>query len=63
MLSTLRLRTGIARLLATIALVWIAVPAVAATQTASVTAKVVKPLVLTKVQDLDLGTVTLGTGV
>lgn len=35
----------------------------AATQTASVTAKVVKPLVLTKVQDLDFGTVTLGPGV
>jgi len=64
MLSTLRLRTGIpARLLAAISLVWVAAPADAATQTASVTAKVVKPLVLTKVQDLDLGTVTLGTGV
>jgi hypothetical protein len=62
--STLRPRTGIlARLLATIALVGVAVPAFGATQTVSVTAKVVKPLVLTKVQDLDLGTVTLGPGV
>jgi hypothetical protein len=34
----------------------------AATLTATVTANNVKPLVLTKVQDLDLGTVTLGPG-
>ena len=40
-----------------------AVPARAATLTASVSANVNKPLVLTKVQDLDMGTVTLGTGV
>ena len=38
-------------------------PARAATLTASVNASVNKPLVLTKVQDLDMGTVTLGTGV
>ena len=38
-------------------------PACAATLTASVNASVNKPLVLTKVQDLDMGTVTLGTGV
>jgi len=38
-------------------------PACAATLTASVNASVNKPLVLTKVQDLDLGTVTLGSGV
>ena len=37
-------------------------PAVAATVTASVTASNVKPLVITKLQDLDLGTVTLGPG-
>ena len=39
-----------------------AAPATAATQTAAVTANAVKPLVLTKLQDLDLGTVTLGPG-
>jgi hypothetical protein len=40
----------------------IATPADAATQTAAVTASAVKPLVLAKLQDLDLGTVTLGPG-
>ena len=40
----------------------IATPAVAATQTAAVTANAIKPLVLAKLQDLDLGTVTLGPG-
>lgn len=50
-------------MLATIALVGVGASAHAATKTATVTAKVVKPLLLTKVQDLDLGTVTLGTGV
>jgi hypothetical protein len=38
-------------------------PARAATVNAAVNATVNKPLVLTKVQDLDLGTVTLGPGV
>lgn len=38
------------------------VPAYAATVTASITANNVKPLVLTKLQDLNLGTVTLGPG-
>ena len=37
-------------------------PAIAATQTATVTANANKPLILTKLQDLDLGTVTLGSG-
>jgi spore coat protein U-like protein len=37
-------------------------PAVAATQTASVTANAVKPLVISKLQDLDFGSVTLGPG-
>ena len=37
-------------------------PALAATQTAAVSATPVKPLLLTKLQDLDLGTVTLGPG-
>jgi hypothetical protein len=40
-----------------------AVPARAATVMAAVTANNVKPLVLTKIQDLDLGSVTLGAGV
>jgi hypothetical protein len=43
--------------------VGIGAPARAATITASVNASVNKPLVLTKVQDLDLATVTLGPGV
>jgi hypothetical protein len=38
-------------------------PACAATVTAAVTANASKPLILTKLQDLDLGTVTLGPGV
>ena len=42
---------------------WITAPACAATITAAVTANATKPLVLTKLQDLDLGTVTLGPGV
>lgn len=37
-------------------------PAAAATQTAAVNANVVKPLELTRVQDLDLGTITLVPG-
>lgn len=40
----------------------LAAPADAASQTASVKATVVKPLALTKIQDLNLGTVTLKTG-
>lgn len=39
-----------------------AAPAGAATQVAKVNAKVVKPLTITWVQDLDLGTVVLGPG-
>ena len=39
-----------------------ATPAVAATQNASVTANIVKPLVLTSLQSLDLGTITLKPG-
>src|SRR5690349_18479361 len=38
-------------------------PARAATVNAQVTANGVKPLILTKVQDLDFGSVTLGPGV
>ena len=37
-------------------------PALAVTQNASVNATVVKPLTLTSLQNLDLGTITLGTG-
>lgn len=40
-----------------------AAPTRAATVMAAVTASNVKPLVLTKLQDLDLGSVTLGTGI
>jgi hypothetical protein len=38
-------------------------PAFAATQSVQVNASIVKPLVLTRLQDLNLGTVTLGPGV
>jgi hypothetical protein len=48
---------------ALIALAAVGRPAAAATVTAQVTASNVKPLLLTKLQDLDLGTVTLGPGV
>jgi hypothetical protein len=37
-------------------------PACAASQIAQVSATVAKPLILTRVQDLDLGTITLGPG-
>lgn len=40
-----------------------AAPALAVTQNASVKASVIKPLTLTSRQNLDLGTITLGTGV
>lgn len=40
----------------------LAVPAHGVTQSASVNAQVVKPLTLTAVQDLSLGTITLGSG-
>jgi hypothetical protein len=39
-----------------------AVPAHAATQTAQVNASVVKPITVTWIQDLDLGTIVLGPG-
>jgi hypothetical protein len=48
---------------ALVALAAAGVPAAAATVTAQVTASNVKPLLLTKLQDLDLGTVSLGPGV
>jgi hypothetical protein len=49
--------------LAVAALVAATMPARAATVVAQVTANNTKPLVLTKLQDLDIGTVTLGPGV
>jgi hypothetical protein len=42
--------------------VFVAQPAAAATASAAVSANVVKPLVLTRLQDLDLGTITLIPG-
>jgi hypothetical protein len=61
----LRLSSGIiVRALAMLGCaMWSGTPAFSATVTASVSANNVKPLLLTKVQDLDLGTVTLGPGV
>ena len=50
-------------LTALLCLLAIGAPAVAATAVAQVTASGVKPLLLTKLQDLDLGSVTLATGV
>jgi hypothetical protein len=60
----LRLRTAIfAYVLAALVCAWcVGAPARAATVVASVTANNVKPLSITKLQDLDLGTVTLGPG-
>lgn len=52
---------GITALL--VGLLAVAPPARAATVTAQVTANGIKPLILAKVQDLDLGSVTLGPGV
>ncbi len=46
-----------------ICLLWTGMPAHGATVVASVTANNIKPLVLTKLQDLNLGSVTLGPGV
>ena len=46
-----------------VGLMAVAAPARAATVNAAVTASGLKPLVLTKVADLDLGSVTLGPGV
>jgi hypothetical protein len=52
----------VCNLAAAICLVWVGVPAHAATTTATVNATPVKPLTLSKLQDLNLGTVTLGPG-
>ena len=53
----------VAALMLPAAIVSVEAPAVAATVMASVTANNVKPLLLTKLQDLDLGSATLGPGV
>lgn len=49
-------------LAALIGLVPVGAPALAATQTATVRANVIKPLTVTLIQSLDLGTITLGPG-
>jgi hypothetical protein len=54
-------RLGFALILAFCALC-AAVPSRAANNVATVSANVVKPLILTRVQDLDLGTIVLGPG-
>jgi hypothetical protein len=60
----LRLRSIFQPLLFTLlACGWAVSPACAATATASVNAGAVKPLVITKLQDLDLGTITMAPGV
>lgn len=64
--GALGMRTAIiAAIVATLAFcaVGVSSPALAATANASVSAAPIKPLVLTKVGDLDLGTITLGPGV
>jgi hypothetical protein len=59
----LRLPNAILASLATlVCTLWTGAPARAATVMASVTANNVKPLVITKLQDLNLGAVTLGPG-
>lgn len=55
-------RAGISALAAAWSAACCAVPATAATQNATVTANIVKPLSLTSVQSLDLGTITLKPG-
>jgi hypothetical protein len=61
--DSLRLPFAIALPVTLTVLVLVGAPARAATITAQVNATANKPLVLTKVQDLNLGTVTLGPGV
>jgi hypothetical protein len=55
-------RAGILALAAASSALCCAMPAFAATQNASVNANVVKPLTLTSLQNLDLGTITLKPG-
>lgn len=59
----MRLKAATLRVLAAaIGLMPLGAPAFAATQTASVQANLVKPLTVSLVQSLDLGTITLGPG-
>ena len=58
-----RLPFAIAAQISGALLCFVCMPARAATVTASVSAASVKPLIITKLQDLDFGTVTLGPGV
>jgi hypothetical protein len=63
--GALGMRTAIiASIFATLACApGLSTPALAATANASVSAAPIKPLVLSKVRDLDLGTITLGPGI
>jgi uncharacterized protein DUF4402 len=58
----LRLPSAVIAIATLAYIMWAGTPALAATVTASVTANNIKPLTLTKLQDLNLGTVTLGPG-
>ena len=58
-----KVATAARTLAALLCLAAVGTPAAAATAMAQVTANGVKPLLLTKLQDLDLGSVTLGPGV
>lgn len=55
-------RRGVRIVGALVAAIAVASPARAITPTATVTATIVKPVVLSWLQDLDLGTITLGPG-
>jgi hypothetical protein len=57
-----RARTGFTALIVSLAAFAAAAPAHAASNVVSVQANVVKPLILTWLQDLDLGSVTLASG-
>lgn len=57
-----RARTGFTALIVSLAALTAAAPAHAANNVATVQANVVKPLILTRVQDLDLGSIVLGPG-
>jgi len=57
-----RARTGFAFLTISLAAVAAAAPAAAANNVVTVQANVVKPLILTQLQDLDLGSIVLGPG-
>ncbi len=58
----LPLRSSLRAIAALICCAWTGAPACAASQTAAVSANVVKPLVIKWLQDLDFGTITLDPG-